>query len=169
MIRQRDFFFSLTISLLHFIYLSAMFFSCTFYFRDFLFQVCVRCILRLFGIREPVKGFTSLSPSIFSDSVEAQPSKDGGVDSFIHGESNDKNDGETNKGRHPEPAICSTCLGILQMCKLNDTGIPVKKNNVNLLANMIVDAVKEEGHEIDSFSIEVSAPPVVLESDSSLL
>ncbi|KAI4390003.1 hypothetical protein MLD38_002162 [Melastoma candidum] len=132
-------------------------------------EVCLHCIIRLFGIREPAKGFTSLSPSMFSDIVAELPSTGEGLNGIELGENKDKNDDETNEERHPAPSICSVCFGILQICKVNDAEIPFEKNGVNFLANVIADAVKEEGHEFDSFCVEVSTPPAIPENDLSLL
>ncbi|OMO75514.1 hypothetical protein COLO4_26054 [Corchorus olitorius] len=45
----------------------------------------------------------------------------------------------------------------------------VKKETANDLALTIAELVKQEGHQIDGFSLEVSVPPIILEYESSLL
>lgn len=42
----------------------------------------------------------------------------------------------------------------------------VKMENAKDLAVTISDLVKKEGYQIDSFSLEVSIPPVILENEN---
>ncbi|XVE56237.1 hypothetical protein DITRI_Ditri03aG0222200 [Diplodiscus trichospermus] len=109
--------------------------------------VCSRCVLRLFGIEEHIYCHSSFAQSILSSVLEE-------VTSF-----------------KPELEFhfCSCCLGILQFTYCDDKETMVKKENANDMALTIAELVKQEGHQIDGFSLEVSVPPRILENESSLL
>lgn len=63
-----------------------------------------------------------------------------------------------------EPVVCRLCLGILQFTYSEDKKV-VKKESVDGLAAYICNLIREQGFEIDSFSLEVSIPSVVLENE----
>ncbi|GAV56700.1 hypothetical protein CFOL_v3_00242 [Cephalotus follicularis] len=123
--------------------------------------VCARCILRLFGVRGgPTYYCSSLSPSLLltilgepTDPLEATV----GTDSSP----------SASKESELEP-LCSICLGILQFIYCDDKEMLVKKDSAHDLALTIAELVKQDGHTIDSFSLEVSMPPVVLENEQAV-
>lgn len=67
-----------------------------------------------------------------------------------------------------EEVLCALCLGILQFTYCDDKEIPVKKESANDMAVAISELVKREGYQIDSFSLEVSVPPIILENEHSV-
>lgn len=70
-------------------------------------------------------------------------------------------------GNLREPEVCRICLGILQFTYCEDKKV-VKKESANELAVYISNLIREQGFEIDSFSLEVSIPPVILENERSV-
>ncbi|XP_061356335.1 uncharacterized protein LOC133300762 isoform X2 [Gastrolobium bilobum] len=105
--------------------------------------ICVRCIFRVFGVQGRIYA-SSLSSSIFASIVEVE-----------QGATTDK-----------EVKLCRVCLGILQFRFFNDREILPK--NDDDMAVLIADMVKKEGYQVDSFSLEVSIPPIIIENDTSL-
>ncbi|RDY07373.1 putative tRNA pseudouridine synthase Pus10, partial [Mucuna pruriens] len=61
--------------------------------------------------------------------------------------------------------LCTLCLGILQFTYSNDTETLVKNDNLPIL---IADTVKRHAYQFDTFSLEVSIPPIILDNDNSL-
>ncbi|XP_021902561.1 putative tRNA pseudouridine synthase Pus10 [Carica papaya] len=114
--------------------------------KDLLFMgVCVRCVFRLFGIQRRIPRFFSVSSSILWCML------------------GDKEDSVSLT--YMESTLCSLCLGVLQFTYCDDKGMLVKMESANDFAAKIAELVKQEGHQVDSFSIEVSIPPVILENE----
>ncbi|CAK7346075.1 unnamed protein product [Dovyalis caffra] len=113
--------------------------------------VCIRCILRLFGIRDHVYFRSSLSPSVMC---------------YILGEG-DSSSPET-KESELEPEVCKICLGVLQFTYRDDKELLVKRQNGNELAASVAELIKQEGHQIDSFCLEVSIPPIIFEKEQAV-
>lgn len=111
--------------------------------------VCRRCIFRLFGIQEDIYSCSSLSPSILSS---------------VLGEHEDSSGRPTSVELEVEAVLCTLCLGILQFTYCDDKEMVVKKST-NDMAVAISELVKREGYQIDSFSLEVSIPPIILENE----
>lgn len=63
--------------------------------------------------------------------------------------------------------LCSICLGILQFRFRDDSGTVLNKDVVDVPL-LIVQMLKREGYHMDSFSLEVSIPPIILDNDNSL-
>ncbi|KAF3970298.1 hypothetical protein CMV_005996 [Castanea mollissima] len=116
--------------------------------------VCTRCILRLFGIRGNIYSISVISPSI--------------LNSVIGEQRHDEEISSNSKESEFEEVLCALCLGILQFTYCDDKEIPVKKGNANDMAVAISELVKREGYQIDSFSLEVSVPPIILENEHSV-
>lgn len=120
--------------------------------------VCSRCIIRLFGIPGPVCSRPWFSPSIFTELIEMPANSDGNLI-----------DGQTSESEHltnlAEPVVCSVCLGILQFYHDNDGQLSLSKDGMNDLAASIAELVKQEGHQTDSFSLEVSIPSITLDNE----
>lgn len=56
----------------------------------------------------------------------------------------------------------------MQFTYCDDKDLMVKKESGSDLAVSIADIVKKEGHQVDSFSLEVSIPPVILANERSV-
>ncbi|XP_022769301.1 putative tRNA pseudouridine synthase Pus10 isoform X2 [Durio zibethinus] len=116
--------------------------------RDLLsIGVCSRCVLRLFGTEEHIYCRSSFSQSMLRSILEEIACFKSEV----------------------EFQFCTVCLGILQFCYCDDKEMVVKKESANDMALSIAELVKQEGHQIDGFSLEVSLLPLILENESSLL
>ncbi|TKY57592.1 putative tRNA pseudouridine synthase Pus10 [Spatholobus suberectus] len=61
--------------------------------------------------------------------------------------------------------LCRLCLGILQFTYSNGSETLVKNDNLPLI---IADMVKRHAYQFDTFSLEVSIPPIVLDNDNTL-
>ncbi|CAI9117046.1 OLC1v1018359C1 [Oldenlandia corymbosa var. corymbosa] len=124
------------------------------------FGACCGCIFRVFGIYESIYSFPSMPTSSVSSILGE-----------VFGPQVDMKDdvsGENDKLSIPsllEPKVCSICLGVLDFVYHDEQGILVRKDRASDLAQMIVEAVKQEYQLIDGFSLEVSLPPVVLENE----
>lgn len=70
----------------------------------------------------------------------------------------------TSEQLEVEAVLCTLCLGILQFTYCDDKEMVVKKST-NDMAVAISELVKREGYQIDSFSLEVSIPPLILENE----
>ncbi|RZC66849.1 hypothetical protein C5167_010548 [Papaver somniferum] len=112
--------------------------------------VCTRCIFRLFGVRGQIYWSSLLSPTIFAPLIQ---------------KSNGSDD-EHSKGLESE--FCSICLGILQFGFSKEKQNLVKSELINNVSEEIAKFIKQEGHEIDSFSLEVSIPPIILANERSV-
>lgn len=82
-------------------------------------------------------------------------------------------DGElSNKQLHQEPLketnFCKICLGILQFLYNDDNGTLLKKDSANDFALVIAELLKQQHHQIDSFSLEVSVPSALAETDQAV-
>lgn len=71
-------------------------------------------------------------------------------------------------GNFRELVVCSICLGILQFTYWEDKKLVTEKESANELAVSISSLIRQQGFEIDSFSLEVSIPPIVLENDHTV-
>ncbi|XP_012570847.1 uncharacterized protein [Cicer arietinum] len=107
--------------------------------------ICVRCIFRVFGIEGRVYASPSLSPSVFASAVEQLPPTE-----------------DNNNNKHQ---LCTLCLGILQFTFRDHDGTILRNDDLPLL---ISDMVKRDGYHSDTFSLEVSIPPIILHNDNSL-
>ncbi|KAL6982631.1 tRNA pseudouridine(55) synthase [Sarracenia purpurea var. burkii] len=67
-----------------------------------------------------------------------------------------------------EPILCGICLGILQFAYCDDKEMLVKKDCANDFALLITKVVKQEGHQVDNFSLEVSIPSRVMENEQAV-
>lgn len=113
--------------------------------------VCGRCIFRLFGMRENFDSCSTQSSSILSSAL---------------GDNEDSSKMPTSEGSEVEAVPCTLCLGILQFTYCDDKGMVSQKSEYDMAVE-ISELVKREGHQIDSFSLEVSVPPIVLENEHS--
>ncbi|XP_024024568.1 putative tRNA pseudouridine synthase Pus10 isoform X2 [Morus notabilis] len=131
--------------------------------------VCLRCILRLLGIRGELYdnctlSLSSILSSVFGDLTDSEKHtiNDASVENGKCSESPNLKELEVNE------ALCSLCLGILQFSYCDDKASVVRKDSAYDFASSIVELVKQEGHQIDGFSLEVSIPPVIQENEQSV-
>ncbi|GAY49184.1 hypothetical protein CUMW_117330 [Citrus unshiu] len=111
-------------------------------------EVCLRCIFRLFGMQVPICSSLSVKSLLC----------------HVLGEQADLHQNISSV----EPNICRSCLGILQFTYCGDKERVVENESACDFAIAIAELVKKEGHQIDSFSLEVSMPPTILENENKL-
>lgn len=87
------------------------------------------------------------------------------VDNSGHEEDEEIKKPCTSEGSDADPVVCGICLGILQFNCSDNNKLMVKKRDAEGLTMAIVEVVKQEGHEIDSFLLEVSVPADVQENE----
>ncbi|CAF2162896.1 unnamed protein product [Brassica napus] len=70
----------------------------------------------------------------------------------------------------PEPSICIVCLGVLQFVfyDAKQTLVKMKSDCGSDHAAWITDLVKQQGHEFDSFGLEVSLPSTISENERAV-
>lgn len=130
--------------------------------------VCLRCILRLFRMREDICDTCTLSSSILSSvlgdltDLEKHDISDGS------GENGKRSESHNSKGWKVNEVLCSLCWGILQFTYCDDKSSVVRTDSAYDFASKIVELLKQEGHQIDGFSLEVSIPPVIQENELSV-
>ncbi|KAF1897105.1 hypothetical protein Lal_00034807 [Lupinus albus] len=109
------------------------------------FGICVRCILRVFGVR----GCIYASPDLVNN---------------LKYNLNSSENSTTAK----ETKLCRLCLGILQFRFVDEKEMVVKKDSADDMSVLIAEIVKKEGYQIiDGFSFEISVPPILHENDNS--
>lgn len=123
--------------------------------------------MRLLGIRGELYDSCTLSLSSILSSGDLTDSEkhtinDASVENGKCSESPNLKELEVNE------ALCSLCLGILQFSYCDDKASVVRKDSAYDFASSIVELVKQEGHQIDGFSLEVSIPPVIQENEQSV-
>lgn len=129
-------------------------------------QVCARCIFRLFSLHEQICSHPSIATPVLS-AILYEIAECDGVNSTST-ETKDLNDSESVENFKEEIRVCSVCLGIMQYLCNDDKGMLVKKECASDFAASIDDVVRQEGHQVDSFSLEVSLPQIVVENEKSI-
>ncbi|KAM7517328.1 hypothetical protein LguiA_006911 [Lonicera macranthoides] len=126
--------------------------------------VCIRCVLRLFGLHNCAYSCPLPSPSILSSSLGNEMELE--EDKVVNG-----------IGEHSllpsqelkiETDICRICLGVLQFLYCEGQETVVRKDCANDFASVIARVIKQEGHQMDNFSLEVSLPPVIMENEQAV-
>ncbi|XP_057532257.1 uncharacterized protein LOC130810276 isoform X2 [Amaranthus tricolor] len=115
-------------------------------------KLCPQCILRLFGKYGPIYSHYSRISTLLSEVVGVQPSQD---DPSINGSAK-------------EDVICSVCYGILQFIYVDEKQALVNRGCGSDFAALICELIRKEGHQADSFSLEVSIPPIILENEDAI-
>ncbi|CAN6682918.1 unnamed protein product [Malus baccata var. baccata] len=64
-----------------------------------------------------------------------------------------------------EPVACSICFGILQFSYSVDKKLVAERESADELAVSISNLIRQQGFQIDSFSLQVSVPPIIQEND----
>ncbi|KAG2321108.1 hypothetical protein Bca52824_014321 [Brassica carinata] len=103
--------------------------------------VCERCIFRLVTVAGFDSDFSTVSASIRRSWL-------GSGD---------------EEAASSEPSICIVCLGVLQFVFSDAKRTLVKSDCSSDYAAWITDLVKQEGHEFDSFGLELSLPSTISE------
>ncbi|XP_057772934.1 uncharacterized protein LOC130993573 [Salvia miltiorrhiza] len=125
--------------------------------------VCARCIINQFGLHEQICSRPSVATPVLSAILhESAERGDDGANSSV-GENKDAIDVENGFQE-----VCRVCLGILQFLYIDDNGISVRKSHACDFAAAVADPVKQGGYQIDSFSLQVSLPPIVVDNEQAV-
>lgn len=65
-------------------------------------------------------------------------------------------------------SICNICYGILQFIYVDEKQKTTRKDCANELAVSIHELARQEGYQVDGFSLEVSIPPFILEKENAI-
>ncbi|ESQ34758.1 hypothetical protein EUTSA_v10007426mg [Eutrema salsugineum] len=112
--------------------------------------VCERCIFRLVAVESFDSDFSSVSTSTLRIWLES-------------------GDDETGLPESSCSRICIVCLGILQFVFSDAKQTLVKSDCSSDYVARITDLVKQDGHEFDSFGLEVSVPSTITENERAVL
>nr|GMD03799.1 putative tRNA pseudouridine synthase Pus10 isoform X2 [Ipomoea batatas] len=126
--------------------------------------VCARCIFRVLGLHELICSHPSLSYSVLITALGVVRIEGGdGIDSSAKHELLNIQELTT------EANVCKICLGVLQFVYSDENGTLLKKDSAYDFASEIAELVKQQQHhQIGSFSLEVSLPPLVTENDQAI-
>ncbi|KAL0314492.1 UNVERIFIED_CONTAM: tRNA pseudouridine synthase Pus10 [Sesamum angustifolium] len=130
--------------------------------------VCARCIFRLFSLHEQICPRPSLVTPILSTTLHEVTGCEGDSVSTSPRETKDLSEFESSREVKEEIKVCSVCLGILQFLYNDDNGTLVKKDSASDFAAAMGEVIKQEGHQIDNFSLEVSLPQDVVENEQAV-
>lgn len=135
--------------------------------------VCSRCIFRFFGVRGDLYSSCVLSVASLCSWLKSSvnfmelPKFKENIGSMKVKDSCHST--EEKKGREE---TCIVCLGVLQMLSVNQIQeLTTSKGTVNNMfeaAVAILETLQREGHQFNSFCLEVSIPPVLLIRDHAL-
>ncbi|XP_059633803.1 uncharacterized protein LOC132276410 [Cornus florida] len=131
-------------------------------------EVCIRCIFRLFGVRECIYNCTLLSPSILYSILGKALDLEGDLVDNSSRANEDPSKQHSTKELEIEPNFCRICLGILQFVYHDDKNMLVRRDSAHDFAVIIAEVVKQGGHQIDNFSLEVSVPPSIIENEQAV-
>ncbi|KAF8113702.1 hypothetical protein N665_0046s0051 [Sinapis alba] len=110
--------------------------------------VCERCVFRLVTVAAFDSDFSSVSTSTLRSWL-------GSGD---------------EEAASSEPSICIVCLGVLQLVFSDAKQTLVKSDcSSSDYVARITELVKQEGHEFDSFGLEVSLPSLISENERAVL
>ncbi|KAF8090934.1 hypothetical protein N665_0461s0020 [Sinapis alba] len=113
--------------------------------------VCERCIFRLVSVEAFDSDLSSVSTSTLRSWLESSDEEKAASS-------------ESSCSR-----VCIVCLGILQFVFSDAKQTMVRSDCSSDYAARVTDLVKEEGHEFDSFGLEVSVPSTIMENESAVL
>ncbi|XP_051139953.1 uncharacterized protein LOC127257534 isoform X2 [Andrographis paniculata] len=130
--------------------------------------VCARCVLRLFSQHEQICSVSSMEASVLSSILYDLVNSEGDEVNNIFSDSKDLADLGSEQNSKEEIKVCSLCLGILQFMYNDEKGNLVCKDCPNNFTAAIELIVKQEGHQFDSFSLEVSLPQSVVEYEEEI-
>ncbi|XP_052202955.1 uncharacterized protein LOC127808451 isoform X3 [Diospyros lotus] len=130
--------------------------------------VCVRCIFRLFGVSECFYSCSFLSPLILFAALGKVMGLDGVMGDNVSKANKEPSNQHSFGESELEPNPCRICLGILQFSYCDDKGTVVKRVCANDFAVLIAEVVKQEGHQIENFSLEISIPTTVMENEQAV-
>ncbi|KAH0922002.1 hypothetical protein HID58_022020 [Brassica napus] len=110
--------------------------------------VCERCIFRLVSVEAFDSDLSSVSASTLRSWLES---------------------GDEEAASSEESSCCIVCLGVLQFVFSDAKQTLVRSECGSDYAARVTDLVKEEGHEFDSFGLEVYVPATILENERAVL
>lgn len=132
-------------------------------------QVCVCCIFRFFGIYEHISYRPSLSASTLTGFVKKviglekdEECAGGSMKSEVMSSQQSSNELDLVS------KVCKICGGILNFVYHDEKEMLIKKDSANEFAAVIAESVKKEHGHIDSFSLEVSLPSLVMENEQAV-
>ncbi|KAF7126674.1 hypothetical protein RHSIM_Rhsim11G0079600 [Rhododendron simsii] len=85
-----------------------------------------------------------------------------------HGSKENPCSQQSSEGSELEPKLCKICLGVLQFVYRDNGEMLVKRTCPYDFAVFITKLVKQERHQIDNFSLEVSMPSSVVENEQAV-
>ncbi|KAL4579039.1 hypothetical protein LXL04_015174 [Taraxacum kok-saghyz] len=129
-------------------------------------EVCVRCIFRLFSIHEGI--YALLPPPILYSIIE-KTKKVEDVSTKSTEDTENVNSLQSSQDSEMKSSICSVCVGVLQFHYHNENDNLVRKDHAEDFAMAVAESVKEKGHEIASFTLEVSLPTLITENEQMIL
>ncbi|KAF3793202.1 putative tRNA pseudouridine synthase [Nymphaea thermarum] len=131
-------------------------------------QVCPRCILRLFGVKDNVFSISHFSKSFLCSVLERTTSI------VTMGKDNDIED-EYNKVIAPPKSeatneLCIICFGILQFVYVynKEQNLISEESGKDDLAVLVADLVKNAGYESDGFLLEVYVPSAIMINEQNI-
>lgn len=127
--------------------------------------VCIRCTLRLFGVQGHMFSAPSFSTSLLFQVLGKLTSLNSYLVDGSSEENGDSKSAFSSCESEKELVYCSICIGILQFTFFDDKEKLIRKDCGTELAVSIAEFVKQEGHQVDNFSLEISIPLIVLENE----
>lgn len=104
--------------------------------------------------------------------IRGDPYSDSALDLLLTSHENHMIDTSSvdNQTRNVEENLeyCCLCLGILQFAYCDDKGSVVSKDSAYDFAVAVAELIKQDGHQIDEFFLEVSIPPLIQENELSV-
>ncbi|RID58137.1 hypothetical protein BRARA_F01453 [Brassica rapa] len=110
--------------------------------------VCERCVFRLVSVEAFDSDLSSVSASTLRSWLESGDEKDASSE---------------------ESSCCIVCLGVLQFVFSDAKQTLLRSECGSDYAARVTDLVKQEGHEFDSFGLEVSVPATIAENERAVL
>ncbi|GMH19765.1 hypothetical protein Nepgr_021606 [Nepenthes gracilis] len=131
--------------------------------------VCFQCILRLFGKYGPRFSNSFHLLSWLATFVDGQTSSGECMENDGLSKNGGSSDPSSSQRLIDEADICGICCGILQCNYIDDNKTLIKHNCTSDFAVSIGEVVKQEGHQApDGFSLEVSIPPIIRETENAV-
>ncbi|KAL2503892.1 Pseudouridine synthase family protein [Abeliophyllum distichum] len=121
---------------------------------------CARCVFWLFSIHRHILSCPLVSTSVLSAILRELAETEGDVA--------DPPNNLDSVQESEEVEVCKICLGIMQFVYRDAKEILAKKDCAIDFAATIADVVKLEGHQIDSFSLELSLPPTIVDNEEAV-
>ncbi|CAA7020128.1 unnamed protein product [Microthlaspi erraticum] len=112
--------------------------------------VCERCVFRLVAVEAFDSDFSSVTTSTLRSWLETC-------------------DDQTVSSESSCSRVCIVCLGVLQFVFSDAKQTLVKSDSSSDYASRITELVNQDGHEFDSFGLEVSVPSTITDNERAVL